>query len=238
MTTTTPYPAPDIAAAVARGRVAANDGPQPSLGAGRTAQEYAAMAQEFRAGVWERLEQGDMDQASKKAWKLVAETVKAISAHHGSVIYTYQAIIEVVAELAQLVGRAGDTETQKWLNTAFVAASSLQNNYYETRMPENMVRSGLRLGEELSQRLYQLFWPEGALAPARTIGVRSTMTTTTPYPAPDIGRRCPRPGHRQRPARPGPGRQSLRSKIRRHGAGVSRQRLGTSGQGRPASSVQ
>ena len=102
MTTTTPYPAPDIAAAVARGRVAANDRPQPGLGAGRTAQEYAGMAQEFRASDWERLEQGDMDQASKKAWKLVAETVKAISAHHGSVIYTYQAIIEVVAELAQL----------------------------------------------------------------------------------------------------------------------------------------
>ena len=68
----------------------------------------------------------------------------------------------MVGELAQLVGSASDTETQKWINTAFVAASGLQNNYYETRMPENMVRSGLRLGEELSQRLYQLFWPEGA----------------------------------------------------------------------------
>ena len=141
-------------------------GPQPGLGAGRSAQKYSGMAQEFRASAWERLEQGDMDQAYKKAWKLVAETVKAISAHHGSVIYTYQAIIEVVAELAQLVGRAGDTETQKWLNTAFVAASSLQNNYYETRMPVNLVRSGLRLCEELAQRLYQLFWPGGL--PART----------------------------------------------------------------------
>ena len=77
-------------------------------------------------------------------------------------------------------------ETQKWINTTFVAASSLRNNYYETRIPENLVRSGVRLGEELSQRLYQLFWPEGALAPARAIGVRSTMTTTAPYPAPDI----------------------------------------------------
>ena len=178
-----------------------------------------------------------MDQASKKAWKLVAETVKAISAQHGSVIYTYQAIIEVVAELAQLVGRAGDTETQKWLNTAFVAASSLQNNYYETRMPENLVRSGLRLGEELSQRLYQLFWPEGALAPARTIGVRSTMATTMPYPAPDIAAAVARPGHSLRPARPGPGHQPLRSKIRRDGAGVSRQRLGTSAPGQPAPGV-
>ena len=135
-TTTAPYPTADIAAAVARGWAAANDGPQPGMDSGRTAQEYAAMAHEFRASAWERLEQGDMDQASKKAWKLVAETVKAISAHNGSVIYTYQAIIEVVGELAQLVGRAGDMETRKWINTGFVAASSLQNNYYETRMPE------------------------------------------------------------------------------------------------------
>ena len=165
MTMTTPYSDQDIAAAIARGRAAAHDRPQPGLDAGSAAQEYAAMAQEFRASAWERLEQGDMDQASKKAGKLVAETVKAISAHHGSVIYTYQAIIEVVAELAQLVGSAGDTETRKWIDTAFVAASSLRNNYYDTRMPENMVRSGLRLGEELSQRLYELFWPGGLPAP-------------------------------------------------------------------------
>ena len=178
-----------------------------------------------------------MDQASKKAWKLVAETVKAISAHYGGVIYTYRAIIEVVAELAQLVGSAGDTETRKWINTTFVAASSLQNNYYETRMPEDLVRSDLRLGEELSQRLYQLFWPEGALAPARTIAVGSTMATT-PYPAPDIAAAVARPGHSLRPARPGPGRQPLRSKIRRDGAGVSRQRLGAFGQGRLAPGIQ
>ena len=136
MATTTPYPAPDIAAAVARGLATARDRPDPDLDANRTAQRYAGMAREFRVSAWERLEQGDMDQASKKAWKLVAETVKAISAQHGSVIYTYRAIIEVVAEPAQLVGSAGDTETQKWINTTFVAASSLQNNYYETRMPE------------------------------------------------------------------------------------------------------
>ena len=48
MTTTTPYSASDIAAAVARGQAAANDRPQPGLNAGRAAQEYAALAQDFR----------------------------------------------------------------------------------------------------------------------------------------------------------------------------------------------
>ena len=111
--TTTPCAPNDIAAAVARGRAAAHYRPQPGLNAGRAAQEYAALAQDFRASAWEHLEQGDMDQASSKAWELVAETVKAISAHYGSIIYTYCAIIEVVAELAQLVGRAGDMETKR-----------------------------------------------------------------------------------------------------------------------------
>ena len=61
MTMTTPYSDQDIAAAIARGRAAAHDRPQPGLDAGSAAQEYAAMAQEFRASAWERLEQGDMD---------------------------------------------------------------------------------------------------------------------------------------------------------------------------------
>ena len=162
MITTTPYSALDIAAAVARGQAAANDGPQPGLDAGRTAQEYAAMAQEFRASAWERLEQGDMDQASKKAWKLVAETVKAISAHYGSIIHSHRAILEVADELARLVGNAGDMETKVWINTVLVTARGLHSNFYENELPADTVRGGIISCEELSRRLYELFWPEGA----------------------------------------------------------------------------
>ena len=48
-TATAPYPTPDIAAAVARGLVAANDQPNPDFDAGCSPQKYAGMAQDFRA---------------------------------------------------------------------------------------------------------------------------------------------------------------------------------------------
>ena len=158
---TAPYPAPDIAAAIARALAAARDRPQPRLDRYRTAPKYAGMAQNFRAGAWEHLDKGDLPQASNKAWGLVAETAKAISAHHGGFIHSHHAITEVVRELARLVGNAGDTETRVWINSVFLTASRLHINYYENEMPEDLVRDGLISCERLSQRLYELFYPAG-----------------------------------------------------------------------------
>ena len=158
---TASYPAPDIAAAVARALAAARDRPQPRLDRHRSAQKYAGMAQNFRAGAWEHLDKGDLPQASNKAWGLVAETVKAISAQHGGFIHSHRAIAEVVGELSRLIGNAGDTETRDWINALFLTASRLHINFYENEMPEITVRGGLRFCEQLSQRLYELFYPAG-----------------------------------------------------------------------------
>ena len=155
------YPTPDIDTAVARGLATARDRPQPGPDAYRTAQKYAGMAQDFRDKAWVHLEQGDLAQASNKAWGLVAETVKTISAHHGGFIHTHHAIAEVVAELARLAGNAGDTETRIWINGTFLTASRLHSNFYENEMPGEQVRDGLILCERLSERLYQLFGPGG-----------------------------------------------------------------------------
>ena len=160
-TATATYPTPDIDAAVARGLDAARDRPQPHLDAYRSAQKYAGMAQNFRASAWEHLDKGDLPQASNKAWGLVSETVKAISAHHGGFIHSHHAITEVVRELAQLVGNAGDTETRRWINGIFIIASRLHSNFYENEMPEDLVLDGLMLCEELSEKLYELFYPAG-----------------------------------------------------------------------------
>ena len=164
MTTATasaPYPAPDIDAAVARALAAARDRPNPVFDAGCSPQKYAGMAQNFRASAWEHLDKGDLAQASNKAWGLVAETVKAISAHHGRIIHTHRAIWQVVGELAQLVGDAGDMETRRWINNSFRVARSLHFNFYEDRDPEYDVLDGLMLCEELSEKLYELFYPAG-----------------------------------------------------------------------------
>ena len=162
---TASYPEPDIAAAVASGLAAANDQPNPVFDAGCSAQKYAGMAQDFRASAWEHLEQGDLAQASNKAWGLVAETVKAISAYHGGIIHSHRAIWEVSHALARLAGDAGDMTTRHWLNNSFTVARtvarSLHSNFYENRAREDDVLSGLILCEELSQKLYELFGPDG-----------------------------------------------------------------------------
>ena len=155
------YPTPDIDTAIARALAAANDRPDPEFDDGCSAQKYAGMAQEFRAGAWKHLDEGDLAQASNKAWGLVAETVKAISAHHGRIIHSHRAIWQVVHELARLVGDAGDLETRRWITNSFRVARSLRSNFHEDRDPEYDVLAGLILCEELSRRLYQLFWPAG-----------------------------------------------------------------------------
>ena len=134
-TATAPYPAPDIAAAIARALAAARDRPQPGPDGNRTATKYAGMAQDFRAGAWEHLDKGDLPQASNKAWGLVAETVKAISAHHGGIIHTHRGIVSVANELFRLVGNAGDTETRDWISGIFLTARSLHSNFYENEAP-------------------------------------------------------------------------------------------------------
>ena len=83
-TATASYPTPDITATITRALAAARDRPQPRLDGNRTAQKYAGMAQDFRVKAWEHLEQGDLAQASNKAWgakpsKPSAHTMAALS---------------------------------------------------------------------------------------------------------------------------------------------------------------
>ena len=169
MTTTTvsaaaQYSEREITVAVAHGLVTARDRPQPAEDASCSPQKYAGMAQNFRRGAWKHLDENDLAQASNKAWGLVAETVKAISAQHGGIIHAHRSIWQVVHELARLVGDAGDEATRDWITNSFHVARGLHSNFYEDKYPENDVRAGLRLCEELSRRLYELFWPEGAAA--------------------------------------------------------------------------
>lgn len=154
------YADTDIAAAVARGLVVSSDQARPE-DAGRTPEKYADLSRDFRASAWKHLrEDGDLPQASNKAWGMVAETVKAVSAQHGGIIHQHRSIWEVVRELSNLVGGSGDHEMQTWMNNAFRTARSLHANFYEDEETEIEVTAGLELCEELSERLYELFWSE------------------------------------------------------------------------------
>ena len=153
------YPKADITAAVAKGLAAAHDRARPS-DAGKSAVIYAGLSEHFHAGAWKHLnEDGDLPQASNKAWGMVAETVKAISAEHGGIIHKHLSIMLVVRELALLVRESGDAETAAWINNSFGRARTLHTNFYENEETADMVADGITLSEQLSERLYALFWP-------------------------------------------------------------------------------
>ncbi len=150
----------DIAAAVARGLVAASDQAQPE-DAGRMPEKYAGLSHDFRASAWKHLrEDGDLPQASNKAWATVAETIKAVSAQHAGVIHAHRSIWLVHRELADLVGESGDADMAIWLRNSFGVARMLHSNFYEDEADAGDVSAGLALCEELSDRLYELFWPD------------------------------------------------------------------------------
>ncbi len=154
------YDANAVAGAVARGLAAANDRPRPG-DAQKSAANYAAMSADFRAGAWHHLRvDADLPQASNKAWGMVAETVKAICAEHGRIIHTHYSIWAVVRELADLADAAGDAETAAWISNAFRNARALHANFYENEESITEVARGVALSEQLSDRLYELFWPE------------------------------------------------------------------------------
>ena len=146
-----------------RALAAPNDPAQPG-DAGKSPGKYAQLSNHFRTGAWKHLnEDGDLPQASGKAWGIVAETIKAVSARHGGgIIHSHRSIWHVLRELSQLVGEAGDELTQAWINNAFRNARSLHTNFYEDEESNAEVTAGLALCEELADRLYELFWPDGA----------------------------------------------------------------------------
>ena len=129
---------------------AANDRPRPTADAIRTPQKYAALAKDFRDSAWEHLEKEDLPQASNKAWGLVAETVKDISAQHGHIIHTHRAIMEVVTELARVADTHGDPATARWIVATFLTARDLHSNFYENELSEYIVFGSLMQCEELS----------------------------------------------------------------------------------------
>ena len=149
-----PFPAAEVAAAVGRGLAAANEHPPPPLD--------GVQVQDLRSSAWQHLNDGDLRQASYKAWGLVEIAVKDISAQHGRIIHTHEDIAGVIDELARLVANAGDADTARRIHINFLVAGALRHNYYADEFPESLVRYGLMDCEEFSELIYNRFGVTGA----------------------------------------------------------------------------
>ena len=98
----------------------------------------------------------------------MAETVKDISAQHGSIIHTRRGIVAVIEALARLANNAGDTAIRRQINRALITARQLHINFYENELHKDTVLDGLMECEELSELLHTRFAVAGA-APAGVI---------------------------------------------------------------------
>ena len=66
-----------------------------------------------------------------------------------------------------MVKESGDLEMAAWINNSFRSARGLHANFYENEESSQEVEQGLQLSEELSERLYQLFWARPAVGVTR-----------------------------------------------------------------------
>ncbi len=155
-----PFTNDEIAAAVARALADSRD-PLRADDNGLTPEQHANLSQDLRASAWRHLrEDGDLPQASNKAWGMVAETIKAVSAQHGGIIHFHHSIWLTLRELSRMVEDSGDTDSSAWINNSFTVARVLHSNFYEDEASAAEVTANLLVCEQLSERLYELFWPE------------------------------------------------------------------------------
>ena len=110
---------------------------------------HADTAEAFLAKARAYLAEGDLLQASEKAWGAAAQTVKAAAEQRG---WRHQSHGDLFQNVDRLSEEAGDGE----LNDLFHVASSLHTNFYEGWLTRLQVERGLAVIEEFVRRIDRL----------------------------------------------------------------------------------
>ena len=109
---------------------------------------HADTAEAFLAKARAYLADGDLLQASEKAWGAAAQTVKAAAEQRG---WRHQSH----GDLFQIVKRLADESTDSSPHALFHSAKALHQNFYEGLMTEDSVAVGLQQVDEFVRRLDQ-----------------------------------------------------------------------------------
>ena len=110
---------------------------------------YANQSREFIALAHQELEQGDLLQASEKAWGAAAAAIKSVAEMRGWQHYAHTLI-------AAALWRISREHNRPRVRILFRSASDLHQNYYEYRYGEEMVAEGIEQVAELLDILEQV----------------------------------------------------------------------------------
>ena len=103
---------------------------------------YASQSREFIALANQELEQGDLLQASEKAWGAAAAAIKSVAEMRGWQHYAHTLISTAAWRISEEYNRPRVLELMPW-------AGDLHQNYYEYRLGPREVALGIARVEEL-----------------------------------------------------------------------------------------
>ena len=104
--------------------------------------DHTAVSREFIVKAGDHLEEGDLLQASEKAWGAAAHQVKAIAQNRG---WTHRGH----ADLFRATGNIADETGRSEIRRLFHVANSLHTNFYEGWLGVADVSEGIEAVKEL-----------------------------------------------------------------------------------------
>ena len=114
-----------------------------------TAEKFMRMSRQFLAQAQQEFNEGDMRQASEKAWGAAAHAVKATAEQRGWEHGTYARLFESIDKVSQ---ETGDDD----VHVLFHIANSLHQNSREGRQTDDSVQRGIQRVKVLVGRLNAL----------------------------------------------------------------------------------
>ena len=112
-----------------------------------TTQEHITITQSMIEHAEERLQSGDLVQASEKGWGAVAHYLKAVSKQRGWRNESHRDFFTIENRLAR------ETNNPDRLHALFLSARSLHQNFYEPLFSTEQVKGGIDSAKEFVESL-------------------------------------------------------------------------------------
>jgi len=110
-------------------------------------ENHIETAERFLRHAESEFEAGDMPQASEKAWGAVAHYLKSVAKFRGWRNSSHSDLSSIALDLAQ------ETDAPGRIEELYVMMEGLHANFYEDRLPDQLVARGIDNAGELISRL-------------------------------------------------------------------------------------